>query len=481
MKLSIFSRMMIGYLAIFILIMAVSAYAILKIRQFNKVTQHILLIDSRILQYEKKMIDSILSQSRFERKFILTRDPALYDQFLSGKEAFHKMLTGALVLADTSYKKDVLEELQKHFEDYHSLVEEEIKLVQSNRDYRKKWYEREKEKQMDLILDELEILEMQSQQDVIERMEKLGEAGSSARRMVIGMAIASMALILFASFFITRAITRPLKILVNKTRDISNGVFECQINVSSPPEIQELARSFNTMCEKLMVVDKMKSDFFSSMSHELRTPLTSIKEGINLLKEGVGGTISDKQKRLLTILTLETNRLIDLVNSLLDLSKMEAGMMTYTFERGALAPLIERALMEVVPLVESRKIRIEPKGFEGLPALRMDNERILQALRNLIGNAVKFTPEGGRVTISARRVDQGIEVSVADTGPGIPPEKLTAIFDKYQQAHAAGSYRIRGTGLGLSIAKHVISSHGGRIWAESKPGEGSAFIFMLPA
>ena len=194
---------------------------------------------------------------------------------------------------------------------------------------------------------------------------------------------------------------------MNKTRDISNGVFECQLNISSPPEVSELTKAFNTMCEKLRVLDKMKSDFFSSMSHELRTPLTSIKEGISLLKDGVGGTVSDKQKRLLTILTLETNRLIGLVNSLLDLSKMEAGMMTYTFETGGLAPLIERAMTEMVPLIESRKIRFERKGFEGLPLIRMDKERILQALRNLIGNAVKFTPEGGRVTISARQARPG--------------------------------------------------------------------------
>jgi len=472
---------MIGYLALFALVMAVSSYAVVKIRQFNKMTQHILLIDSRILQHGKKMTDSILSQSRFERKFILTRDRALYDQFLFGKETFHKMLTEALVLADTSYKKDVLEELQKHFEDYHSLVDEEMKLVQSNRDYRKKWYEHEKEKQIDLILDELEILEMQSQQDIVERMEMLGEAGSSARKMLIGMAIASMVLVLVTSFFIARAINRPLKMLMDKTREISNGVFECELNISSPPELLELAKAFNTMCEKLRALDKMKSDFFSSMSHELRTPLTSIKEGINLLKEGAGGTIPERQKRLLTILTLETNRLIELVNSLLDLSKMEAGMMNYTVERGTLSPLIDRAMIEIVPLVESKNIRVERNGFDGLPILRMDNERILQVLRNLIGNAVKFTPEGGRVIISARLTDHGIEVSVADTGPGIPPENLTTVFNKYQQATTAGSYRIKGTGLGLSIAKHIVSSHGGRIWAESKPGEGSTFIFVLPA
>ena len=155
--------------------------------------------------------------------------------------------------------------------------------------------------------------------------------------------------------------------------------------------------------------------------------------------------------------------------------------MTYTFDKRSLAPLIERAMIEMVPLVESKKIRLERKGFESLPNLRMDSERILQVLRNLMGNAVKFTPEGGRVTISARQVNHGVEVSVSDTGPGIPAEKLTTIFDKYQQADGSGSYRMKGTGLGLSIAKHVISSHGGTIWAESKAGEGSIFIFVLPA
>ncbi|OGP93165.1 MAG: hypothetical protein A2156_08405 [Deltaproteobacteria bacterium RBG_16_48_10] len=480
MKLSIFSRMMISYLVIFILVMAVSSYAIIKIRQFNKVTRYILAIDNRILQYGKKLADSILSQSRFERKFILTKDQAFYDQFLSSKEDFLKMLTEAFRLADTPYKKETLNQIKKEFEGYQSQVDEEVKFVRAKQDYPRKRYENEKEKRVDSILEGLESLEIHSQQDIAQRMEMLGEAGDAARKMVIGMAITAMVLVLMTSFFITRAITRPLKILVDKTRDISDGIFESQLNISSPPEVLELAKAFNTMCEKLRVLDKMKSDFFSSMSHELRTPLTSIKEGISLLKDGAGGTIPDRQKRLLTILTLETKRLIELVNSLLDLSKMEAGMMTYNFEKGSLIPLIERAMIEIVPLIESKKIHLERKGFEALTPLRMDSERVLQVLRNLIGNAVKFTPEGGRVTISGRQVNQAVEVSVTDTGPGIPPEKLTTIFDKYQQVGGAGSYRMKGTGLGLSIAKHVISSHGGRVWAESKPGEGSAFIFVLP-
>ena len=471
---------MIGYLAIFILVMAVSTYTIIKIQQFTKVTRYILAIDGRILEYEDKLADSILSQSRFERKFILTKDQAFHDQFLSGKEDFLKGLAKITAIADSPIKKNSLEILKKQFEEYQSLVDEEIKLIRASQDYPKRRYEHEKEKRVDTILEELEKLEAHSQKNIAQRIQMLGEAGSSARQMAIGMAITAIVLGLFTSFFITRAITRPLKMLVDKTRDISNGVFECQLNIYSPPEVSELAKALNMMCEKLRALDKMKSDFFASMSHELRTPLTSIKEGVSLLQEGVGGSASDKQRRLLTILTQEANRLIGLVNSLLDLSKMEAGMMTFIFETGGLDSLVERATTEMVPLIESKKIRLERKGFEALPLIRMDKERILQVLRNLIGNAAKFTPDGGRVTISARQASQGVEVSVADTGPGIPPEKLMTIFDKYQQAGVAGSYKMKGTGLGLSIAKHVISSHGGRIWAESKAGEGSTFIFVLP-
>lgn len=155
--------------------------------------------------------------------------------------------------------------------------------------------------------------------------------------------------------------------------------------------------------------------------------------------------------------------------------------MTYTFEKADLTPLIHQTEREIVPLVESKKINLATEIAEGLPIITMDVERILQVLRNLVGNAVKFTPEGGRVRILARSVPRGVEVSVADIGPGIPPENLTAIFEKFQQASISGSYRAKGTGLGLAIAKHIITSHGGKIWAESKPGQGSTFIFVLPS
>ncbi len=298
------------------------------------------------------------------------------------------------------------------------------------------------------------------------------------RRSALGIALASSGVTILCALvitsLITKSITSPLRRLVHRTEEVSAGVFRHDPDVSSIPEISALTSAFNGMCEKLTAVDKMKSDFLSMISHDLRTPLTTIREGASLLLEGIGGDITEKQKRLLDILYAETNRLIVMVNSILDLSKMEAGMMTYTFERGDIAPLIDRAMTEITPLAESKRIVLKKNAGGDLPQLNMDGERMLQALRNLIGNAVKFTPQDGVITVSARASNGGVAVSVEDTGPGIPAGKLGAIFEKF-----SGLDPERGTGLGLAIVKHIIEVHGGKVWVESALAQGSRFTFIL--
>jgi two-component system sensor histidine kinase GlrK len=142
--------------------------------------------------------------------------------------------------------------------------------------------------------------------------------------------------------------------------------------------------------------------------------------------------------------------------------------------------LIKKAVGEITPLVEAKGIRLDTQIPEELPAVKLDPERILQVLRNLIGNAVKFTPKTGEVKVSARSVNGTLEVAVRDTGPGIAPESLAAIFDKFTQGSSNGAASTNGTGLGLAIAKHIVTFHGGKIWAENHPEKGSSFIFVLP-
>jgi len=481
MKLTIFSRLLIGYLIVFTLVIGITAYAIFKMSQINEVTQSILTINNRMIDSATKVSDIIFSQVRYERKFIISKDESFYKEFLQLQSDFDRNLDEMMLLAELPQTRSFLNNIKEFYQNYQSLVHEEFKYLKTSHDRSFRRFSGEKEKAVNSIIEELEKLETFTRQNTTDKVKTLKEIGVQWRRMTIVMTGAFLIIGFIVSLLINRSITHPLSLLEKKTKEIGKGNFKEDLNLSSPPELAGLAGAFNLMCNKLNELDKMKSDFFSSVAHELRTPLSTIKMGTSLLREGVEGPITEGQRGLLVVLEKESNRLIGMLSSLLDLSKMEAGMMSFNLEPKNISPLIDQAIGEIGPLVEAKKINLEVTVTEGLPILKIDSERVLQALRNIIGNAIKFTPEKGRVGISVRSVDGAVEVSVADTGPGIPAGDLITIFEKFQQATTRGSPPIQGTGLGLAITKQIIIHHGGKIWAESKPGQGSTFIFLLPA
>ncbi len=480
MRLTIFSRLVVGYLAIFILVTAANVYAIAQLYRLNSITRSVLRIDNRIIDYGEMLTDALLTQIRYERKWVITRDDTLYDQFFLSKKDFTRSLREAQSAAESSKVQRLLDHVSAQHQLYQVLFNEEVKHLKSGRIYAQRRYQEEKEKATDAAIEGLNKIKAYSQHNISKKIKRLDALGGNARLAAMVMTVSSLILGVLISLFITRSITSPIAIMEKKTREIAKGDLRGDLNLSSPPEIGQLAAAFNLMCNRLNELDTMKTNFFSTMSHELRTPLTSIKEGIGLLLDDVEGVMTERQRKVLTILTEESNRLIVLVNSLLDLSKMDVGMMTYNFERANLVPLIETVMVEMEPLAQAKKIRLETDISKNLPMVKIDFERILQALRNLIGNAVKFAPERGRVSVSVRTKDGKVEVSVADTGPGIPTESLITIFERFRQADLTDSTGMKGTGLGLAIVQHIISSHGGKIWAESTLGQGSTFTFLLP-
>jgi len=479
-KLTIFSRLTIGYLTLFVVIGSIAIYAIFKLHQINKVTRTTLRINTPILDQKANLIDAILSQLRFKKKYLLTRDPRFFQQYLSAQEDFDKNLSLVSTFADTDEKRSTLNRMTAHYQQFRTLVDKEVQYVRQHQSYPVRQLEMEIERAVDGVLEELGRMEAFARMDIQKGMKMLVESTSSAQPWAFGLSIFFILVALILSVLITRSITHPLAQLIHKTEEISKGIYDCRLNITSPPELMELAKAFDAMCVKLNALDQMKSDFFSSVSHELRTPLASIKEGISLLQKNMGGEISPQQRKILTILSEESRRLIDLTNSVLDLSKMEAGMMTYTFQPTHLSSLIHQAVTELTPLRESKQIELKMEVDESLPQLKVDRERMLQVLRNLIGNALKFTPQGGTIALSSRRIDGFIQVSVTDTGPGIPEEKLETIFEKFHQGNLLKGTLIKGTGLGLSLVRHIIQAHGGKVWAENRPGQGSLFAFVLP-
>jgi two-component system sensor histidine kinase GlrK len=481
MRMTIFSRLVVGYLAIFILAMAVIIYAIAQLRQLENISHSILRVDNRVLTYDQKLSDILLSLIRYEKKFIYDNDLELYDQFLLKKGDFDNNLREVMMIADAPETKEVLSSVKKHFQRYGSLFDIEVEFLKADQEYPSDNYKNEKELAVNGIMDNLKKLKVYSQLSTYDKVKKLGEAEVNASKVAIVMGLVSLVVGTVISIFITINITKPLSEIKKKTDEIARGNFPDDLKLASPPEITELATAFNTMCAKLKQIDKLKSDFFSLMSHELRTPLTTIKEGTNLMIEGMENEkATGKQKRLLTIISEESNRLINLVNSLLDLSKMEAGMMSYNFTPTDTGDLINKVSREIEPLAETRSIKIHTDLNNGSLPVKMDRDRMLQVLRNLIGNAVKFTPDGGHVTVSSNPMETGVKVSVEDSGPGIPGDSLSTIFNKYEQVTLGGSNKIKGTGLGLSIVKHIIDAHGGKIWVESTLGHGSVFSLVLP-
>jgi PAS domain S-box-containing protein len=229
-------------------------------------------------------------------------------------------------------------------------------------------------------------------------------------------------------------------------------------------------------------VDQLKANFVANVSHELRTPLVAIDKAISLLFTKTAGEISPTQEEFLSMAQRNLKRLTLLVNDLLDLSKLEAKKMDIKLEPISIESLVREAVEGMNAWAKTKSLNIEIKIQEGLPQVNLDPNRIIQVLNNIIGNAIKFTPDKGNITIEANLHKEGnkIELSVADNGIGIAKEDLPKIFDKFYQTGERVATDINGTGIGLTIVKEIVELHGGKIWAESEKGSGAKFIFTLP-
>ena len=251
-------------------------------------------------------------------------------------------------------------------------------------------------------------------------------------------------------------------------------VIQCNIR-----DITERKREEKEVKEKLMETMKMKSDFISMVSHELRSPLGVIKEGINLVLEGLAGNINDEQKDLLDTAKKNTDRLERLINNVLDFQKMDSGKMWFDIREND----INEAVLEVN---KAMSLAAKEKGLDlavdvddSIPKTGLDRDKIIQVLTNLVSNAIKYT-EKGSITISTKQEDNTVHVIVQDTGIGIKAEDMQKLFRAFKQLDGGIGKKKGGTGLGLVISKEIILAHKGKIWAESKHGKGSIFHFTIP-
>ncbi len=247
---------------------------------------------------------------------------------------------------------------------------------------------------------------------------------------------------------------------------------------------RELQVALEQLAEKtreLELASAHKSEFLANMSHELRTPLNAIIGFTQVLQQKLFGDVNEKQEEYLEDVNSSADHLLALINDILDLSKVEAGQVELEVERFSLRDALERGMVMIRERATKNGVALQLELDPQVDLVEGDERRIRQVVFNLLSNAVKFTSKGGHVDVSATRQDGEVMVAVADTGPGIAPEDQDRIFEEFQQAKSDGNgERPEGTGLGLALSKSLVELHGGRIWVESKPGQGSTFTFTIP-
>jgi PAS domain S-box-containing protein len=225
-------------------------------------------------------------------------------------------------------------------------------------------------------------------------------------------------------------------------------------------------------------LDRLKDEFISTVSHELRTPLTSIRGALGLLSSGILGDVNDKASNLLRIALTNSDRLVRLINDILDLERIQSGKEPLAFRSVQLAQIVRQAIDGMAPVADAAGVQLIHDTTQ--VEIGADPDRLLQVLTNLLSNAIKFSPPSSSISVMLRPGTSGVTLSVIDQGRGIPADKLEAIFGRFQQVDASDSRQKGGSGLGLAICRTIVQQHSGRIWAERNPVRGSTFRVFLP-
>jgi signal transduction histidine kinase len=299
---------------------------------------------------------------------------------------------------------------------------------------------------------------------------------NSVNQQLLFAAGAAGVVALLLTWLLSRRILGPVEALTVAAGKMERGDLSQKVEVDTGDEIGKLAHAFNAMSDSLARQETLRRNMASDIAHELRTPLSNIRGYLEAAQDGM----VEPDAKLIASLHEESLLLSRLIEDLQELQLAEAGQLSMEPVSVDVGDLIDNAAHALKPAADARGVSILVEAEPDLPPVQADRERIGQVLRNLMDNAITHTPEGGEITVSARASADEIEVSVRDTGEGIPPEHLQNVFERFYRVDSSRARSTGGAGLGLAIVKQIVVLHGGRVWADSEVGVGSTFYFTLP-
>lgn len=312
----------------------------------------------------------------------------------------------------------------------------------------------------------------------IKPVEQVRNVAGSLVLYVIVAGLIALAISMALALYLSSAISRPVRAVTEAARGMAAGDYGQEVEVKGSDETAELARDFNKMASRVRTAYELQRNFVGNVSHELRTPLTSIEGFSQALLDGVS-TSPEERRRSIEIINQESKRLVRVLRDLLLLSQIDAGELRPEQKDVDLVDLVRNIGGLYSTRSEEERITLSVDAPEALH-ITTDPDRLERVLTNLLDNAMKYTEAGGTVTLSARAEGGNIKLSVADTGPGIPPEQLSRIFERFHRVEPSRAQKHGGSGLGLSISKELVETLGGTIMVQSESGHGTTFTVTLP-
>ncbi len=450
----------------------------INVQQVVKISETIVNKNYTISSVSKKMIENLINMEESEKKFGLLQTDEYRQSYRAERVKFEENLQKIMDLQSETFALPVeWHEIDRAYQNFILIkpidgegnVDSEDLWIPEN--FVNRWIDLITEAQIknSIMLDKKLTPELNRQGRI------------SARNGLIGLSISSL-VGLIGIIFLAYSMIRPLRELIRGIRSISKDRDSKPINIHSRDEFGELAGAFNEMTSRLKREERMRSDFISMLSHEIRTPLTSIRESVNMIGEEVMGPINTRQRKFLEIASSEIGRICDLLNHLMQASRLEPGRLEVHAQPIDPHGLVVESVNSLKAAAAVKQIQLQMLVPEGLPQVLGDPKQIQQVLLNLIGNAIKFSEPDNSVEIRIEGNGQDAKMlcfCVVDSGPGILEEEQGLLFNKYYRAANVRAH-MDGVGLGLSIAKNIVEAHNGTIWVDSQFGSGSKFCFTLP-
>jgi len=420
----------------------------------------------KVVELSESLIDKILTTIEYKKRYLILDEPEDRKRFIDELKRFQKKLRQYLGLPSV---QDTSQSLNRSQPPGVSAPHPAggLDLTDQGAD---QWLDF-----VSVIRDDHRSKMAKRLQDLENKVEEASQVG------LVGLVFSSSIVVLGSLVMIIR-ISRSTRELKEGLQRIGQKEGLEPIEVMSNDELGELSIMFNDMIGRLKKEEQKRADFISILSHEIRTPLTSIGESLSLIQERLLGPVNEKQDQFLEVSRQEVERLTTLLNRLMLVTSLDGQMVHLEREPHHIQDELENCLKRVAPMAQSKGLELVLEDHTGNAAVLVDRENLQQVLLNLMGNAIKYSPEGTSVRVQARDGDENdfAVITIRDQGPGIPVDERQFVFDTFYRGESIRK-EVDGTGLGLSISKRIVKAHGGEMWLESNGDEsGCAFSFSLP-